>query len=97
MKDGRINNVNAKKIFKTLEDMERSKIDYSKLVYKSGDSKYFDFTKFVPLSRFYLNLMNGDISINAAKLNIKEFKIEINRLETRKQKKSLTKKIKKLF
>ena len=36
MKDGRINDNEAKKIFKTLEDMEGSKIDYSKLVYKSN-------------------------------------------------------------
>ena len=30
VKDGRIDNKEAKKIFKTLEDMEGSKIDYSK-------------------------------------------------------------------
>ena len=36
--------------------------------------------------------MNGDISINAAKLNIKEFKIEINRLGNKKTKKDPYKK-----
>ena len=40
MKDGRIDNNEAKKIFKILEDMEGSKIDYSKLVYRSGDNEY---------------------------------------------------------
>ena len=40
MKDGRIDNNEAKKIFKILEDMEDSKIDYSKLVYRSGDNEY---------------------------------------------------------
>ena len=39
--DGRIDNNNkANKIFKTLEDMEGSKTDYSKLVYRSGDDFY---------------------------------------------------------
>ena len=32
MKDERIDNDEAKKIFKILEDMESSKIDYSKLI-----------------------------------------------------------------
>ena len=40
MKDGRIDNNEAKKIFKILGDMEGSKIDYSKLVYRSGDNEY---------------------------------------------------------
>ena len=84
VKDGRINNDNAKKVFKTLENMERSEIDYSKLVYKSGDNKYFDFIKFGPLSSFYLKLMNGDIGIDVVKLNIEEFKKEIDTLEKKK-------------
>ena len=74
VKDGRINKDAAKKIFKTLEDMERSEINYSKLLCKSDDNKYFDFTRFGPLSSFYLKLINGDISINAAKLSIKNLK-----------------------
>ena len=86
VKDGRINSDNAKKIFKTLEDMERSKFNYSKLLYKSGDNEYFDFTRFGPLSSLYLKLINGDISTNAAKLSIKEFKNEIDRLEKKENK-----------
>ena len=72
--------------------MERSEINYSKLLYKSGDNKYFDFTRFWLLSSFYLKLINGDISINAAKLSIKEFKNEIDRLEKKKTKKEPYKK-----
>ena len=45
LKDGNINNDEAKKIFETLKDMEGSKIDYPKLAYKSGDNQYFDFKK----------------------------------------------------
>ena len=54
VKDGRSDKDTAKKIFNTLEDMERSETNYSKLVYKSDDNKYFDFgfTRFGPLSSF---------------------------------------------
>ena len=76
--------------------MERSGINYSKLLYKSGGNKYFDFTRFGPLSSFQLKLINGDISINAAKLSIKEFKTEINKLEKKKTKKQPYKKTKKM-
>ena len=75
--------------------MEGSKIDYSKLVYKSGDNEYFDFTRFRLLSSFYLKLINGDISINIVKLNMKEFKNEICRLEKKKTRKQQYKKKKK--
>ena len=92
MKDGRTNKDAAKKIFKTLEDMERSEINYSKLVYKSGDNKYFDFNRFGLLSRFYLKLMNGDIGIDVVKLNMEKLKKEKNRLKKRKQKKETYKK-----
>ena len=67
-----------KKIYQKLEDMESNKIDYSKLVYKSGDKKYFDFTRFGPLSSFYLKLINGNIGNNVVKLNMKKLKKEIN-------------------
>ena len=67
--------------------MEGSKIDYSNLVYKSGDKDYPDFAKFWPLSSFYLRLMNGRIGINVAKLNMKEFKYQINRIVKQKAKK----------
>ena len=33
--------------------MEVSKIDYPKLVYRSGGNEYFDFTRFRPLSSVY--------------------------------------------
>ena len=33
-------------MFKILEDMEGSKINYSKLVHRSGDNKYFNFAVF---------------------------------------------------
>ena len=73
MKDKRINNSKAKIVFKILADIKGSKIDYSKLVYRSGYNNYFDFARFGSLSRFYLSLMNNRIGINLAKLNIKEF------------------------
>ena len=87
MKDGKIDNNEAKKISKTLEDMEGSKTDYSKLVYRSGDNEHFDFTRFGPLSSFYLKFINANIGINVAKLNMKEFKNEIDRLKRKKAKK----------
>ena len=43
--------------------MESSKIDYSKLIYKSGDNEYFDFNRSGRLSSVYLKLVNGDIGI----------------------------------
>ena len=64
--------------------MEGSKIGYSKLVYRSGDNEYFDFTRFRLLSSFYLKLINANIGINVAKLNMKEFKNEIDRLKRKK-------------
>ena len=89
VKDGRIDNNETKKIFKILEDMEGSKIDYSKLVYRSGDNGYFDFTRFGPLSSFYLKLINATIGINVAKLNMKDFKNEIDRLKRTEAKKTV--------
>ena len=64
-----------KNIFKTLECLEGSKIDYSKLVHRSGDNEYFDFTRFRPLSSVYLNLLDGSIGINVVKLNWKDLKV----------------------
>ena len=95
VKDWRIDSSEARKIFKTLEDMEGSKINYSKLVYKSGDNEYFDFTRFRPLSSFYLKLINGSIGINTAKLKLKEFKNEIDSLKRKKAKKQSYKENKK--
>ena len=89
MKDENINNDEAEKIFKVLEDMEGSKIDYSKLVYKSGDNHYFDFNRFGLLSNIYLKLINGNIGINIVKLNVEEFRVEIDSLEKKKAKKEL--------
>ena len=89
VKDGRIDNNETKKIFKILEDMEGSKFDYSKLVYRSGDNGYFDFTRFGPLSSFYLKLINATIGINVAKLNMKDFKNEIDRLKRTETKKTV--------
>ena len=74
MKDGRIDGYEAKNIFKILEDMEHSKTDYSKLVYRKDDNDFFDFARFGLLSSFYLKLVNGSIGINVAKLKLKEFK-----------------------
>ena len=76
--------------------MEGSKIDYSKLMYRSGDNKYFDFSKYGLLSSFYLKLMNEVIGINVAKLNMKEFEYEIDMLKNKKTRNSSTKKIKKM-
>ena len=86
MKDGKINYYEAKKMFKTLEDMDGSETDYSKLVCRSDDNEYFDFTRFGPLSSVYLKLVNGNIGINVVKLKLKEFK---NRMSSRKRKKAM--------
>ena len=87
VKDGRIDNNDAKKIFKTLEDMQGSEIDYYKLVHKSGDNEYIDFTRFALLSSFYLKLINGNIGINVAKLNMKKFKNDIDKIKRKKAEK----------
>ena len=71
-------------MFKTLEDMEGSETDYSKLVYRSDDNEYFGFTRFGPLSSVYLKLVNGNIGINVVKLKLKEFK---NGMSSQKRKK----------
>ena len=57
-----------KKVFRKLEDIEGSKTDYSKSVYKSGDNNYFDFTNYGPLSSLYLKLISGDIGISLVKI-----------------------------
>ena len=66
--------------------MEVSKIDYPKLVYRSGGNEYFDFTRFRPLSSVYLKLVNGNIGINIVKLKLKEFTNEIDSLKRKKAK-----------
>ena len=96
MKNGRIDNGEAKKVFKILEDMEGSEIDYSKLVYKSGYNKYFDFARFGSLSSSFLRWMNSRIGINLTKLNMKEFKDQIDRLVKKKQRNHHTKNKKKM-
>ena len=63
--------------------MEGNKIDYSRLVYKSSDKKYFDLT----LSSFYLKLINGNIDINVVKLNMKEFKKKRDKQARKKENK----------
>ena len=75
--------------------MEGSKTDYSKLVYRSDDDYCFSFTRFGLLSSFYLKLINGNIGISVAKLNMEEFRDEIKRLENKKAKKDSYKKNKK--
>ena len=92
VKNRRIDNDEAKRIFKILEDMDGKfymcyKIDCSKLVYRSSENEYFDFTKFGQVSSFYLKLVNGNIGINVAKLNMNEFKNEIDGLKKKKAKK----------
>ena len=57
------------------------------MVYRSSDNEHFDFTRFGPLSSFYLKLINGNIDINVAKLNINEFKHEMDVLKRKKGKK----------
>ena len=88
VKNEKTDNDEARKIFKILEDLEGNKINYSKLVYKSGDNEYFDFTKFGPLSSFYLKLVNGNMGVNVAKLSMNEFINEIDRLKKKKKKKA---------
>ena len=83
-----MDNNEAKKVIKTLEDMKGSKIYYSKLAHKSGDNDYFDFTIFGLLSSFHLKLINGSIGINVAKLKLKEIKNEtysLKRMKANKQ------------
>ena len=96
VRDRRVNDREAKRVFKILEDMEGIKIDYSNLVYRSGDNKYFNFAEFALISSFYLRLMNNKIGINLAKLNMKEFKYRTDELFKKKQKKQHTKNIKKI-
>ena len=72
--------------------MKGSKIDYSKLMYRSGDNMYFDFTKYEPLSSFYLKLMNRVIGLTVAKLNMKEFEYEIYMLKNKRTRKHQYKK-----
>ena len=66
--------------------MDGNKIDYSKFVYRSDDNDLFDFTKFGPLSSFYLKFVNGNIGNNVAKLSMNEFKNEIDRLKKKESK-----------
>ena len=66
--------------------MEGNKIDYSKLVYRSGGNAHFDFPKFGPLSSFYLKLVNGNIGINVAKLNMDKFKNEDRQAKKKERK-----------
>ena len=70
MKDGRIDGDEAKNIFKTLNDLEGSKISNSKSVCRSGDYEHFDFTRFGTLSSVYLKMVNRSIGINFAKLKL---------------------------
>ena len=58
-----------------------TKLTTLKLVYRSDDNQYFDFTRFGALPSFYLKLINGKIDINVAKLKLKELKNEINILK----------------
>ena len=76
--------------------MEGNKIDYYQLMYRSGDNQYFDFNKFGTLSSFYLKLVNGNVGINVSKLNMNEFKNEIDGLKKRKQRNRRRKQIKKM-
>ena len=78
MKDAIIDNNKTKKNMPNSCRYKGSIIGYSKLVYRSGDNEYFDFTGFGTLSSFYLKLINGSIGINDAKLNMNEFKNEID-------------------
>ena len=63
--------------------MEVSKIDYSELVYRSGNNECIDFTRFGLLSSVYWKLVNG----NVVKLKLKEFKNEIDSLKRKTAKK----------
>ena len=54
VKNGRIDN-NEVKIITTYEDMDSSKTDYSKLVYRSGTMSLL----ILLLSSFYLKLIDG--------------------------------------
>ena len=61
-------------------------------MYRSGDNGYFNFDRFGSVSSFYLKLINGNIGINVAKLNMKKFKNEIDRLKRKEAKKTTYKK-----
>ena len=61
-------------------------------MYRSGDNGYFNFDRFGSVSSFYLRLINGNIGINVAKLNMKKFKNEIDRLKRKEAKKTTYKK-----
>ena len=51
-----------------------------------------DFSRFGPLSSLYLKLVNGNIGVGVAKLNMKEFRDEIKRLKDKKKKRDPYKK-----
>ena len=70
-----------KEYFKDLKDLEGKKIYYSKLVYRTGDNEYFNVNKYWPLSSFYLKLMKGRTSFKNAKLLLREFNTETDRLK----------------
>ena len=102
IKDGNITKEDQK-IFKKLEKIE-SGIDYRSLYYLGGDKKDpFNFNSYGPLSTIYLKLMNKIIDLSDINANLKEFKIELDRLETKKQpsttkkKNSFLKNAKKLY
>ena len=57
-----------------------------------SDNEYFDFAISGSLSSFYLRLANSHIGINLAKLNMKEFKYQIDRLVRKKARKPSYKK-----
>ena len=64
VKDGRIDSNKAKNIFKILKHRDGSKIDSYKLVYRSVDNDYFNFTRFGLLSSFYLKLIISNEEMN---------------------------------
>ena len=89
---GSSGNDETRRIFKVLEDLEGKEIGYSKMVYEPGDSVYFDFSKYGPLSSFCLKLIEGCTSLKNAKLILREFNVEMDRLKRKKTKKRSCKK-----
>ena len=59
---------------------------------RSGDNVYFDLSRFGLLSSFYLKLVNGNVGIGTAKLNVAEFRDMIDELGKKKVKKEPYKK-----
>ena len=95
MKDGNINNDEAKKYLKLSKTWRVVKLTTLNWLTSQVIISILTLKKTGLLSSIYLKLINEDIGINVVKLNIEEFKDEIDKLEKKKAKKESYKRNKK--